>query len=812
MIDADPQREAIAHDEPAARDQDSGGPGLLYAIFLILWIIGVPFLLYPTVWSGEQLAIVLGRNWPRQSWAIVAVLHALAVLVPTLVGLRLARRPRYRAVFATLTLAGAFILVVLPVRLAGLTEALLAAALQVLCLAVFLALLWWLGRRNAGRDTRMRVRSWPALLLVPIIIWPWVAWGALGSAPDTALNLAAALLFGLAAALTVGRRLLPDLIATGNDRLADVALGGFVTAAVLITMGTAFGANGQQLFFLLLMPSLGWLAFGLGRWATAEHTSGGIGIMALLIGLVAAAPMMFIDPDELALVLNIGARDVATYALFATLISSLTALVLGVLVYATQPQLTKTHRSLRIGLSLVLWVALLLVYLTVGQIGWHGERLFVILNEQAELSAAAGISDPTTRRAFVYDTLVDTSRATGQPLQTALERVGIDVRPYYLVNGLEVDAGPLVRLWLTRRPEVDRILDSPELRPLPRPSAAARGSEARPTAPEWNLTVLGAPRVWDELAVTGDGVVIGQSDSGVDGAHPELSRQYRGNRPDGPAGDTYNWLDPWNGTLSPTDQGGHGTHTLGSVLGESVGVAPGASWIGCVNLARNLGNAPRYLDCLQFLLAPYPPDGDPLADGRPDLGADILNNSWGCPELEGCDAGALLAAVRALRAAGVYVVASAGNTGPACESVKDPIALYDEVLSVGAIDEQGQIAPFSSRGPVTADGSGRVKPDVVAPGVDVLSAFPGGTYAVNSGTSMAGPHVAGVVALMWSANPALVGDIEATDAILTDTARPLEAAAGGAVACGDDDAQPNNESGYGLVDAFAAVQEALDQR
>jgi subtilisin family serine protease len=315
--------------------------------------------------------------------------------------------------------------------------------------------------------------------------------------------------------------------------------------------------------------------------------------------------------------------------------------------------------------------------------------------------------------------------------------------------------------------------------------------------------------VWEDLGIRGNGITIGQSDSGVDGRHPELLEQYRGNGPEGPAGSDYNWLDPWNNSPSPVDVGGHGTHTLATALGRSAGVAPEATWIACVNLARNLGNAPRYLDCLQFHLAPFPQGGDPFRDGKPELGADVLNNSWGCPEIEGCDPNSLLSAVRALRAAGVFVVASAGNEGDACGSISSPISLYDEVFTVGAIDSLGNVASFSSRGPVSADGSERLKPDVVAPGVEILSAFPDGTYEYSGGTSMAGPHVAGVVALMWSANPRLVGDIARTESILTATAQFNEGQELGQPNCAGEDERPNNAVGYGIVDAFEAVTMAL---
>jgi subtilisin family serine protease len=291
----------------------------------------------------------------------------------------------------------------------------------------------------------------------------------------------------------------------------------------------------------------------------------------------------------------------------------------------------------------------------------------------------------------------------------------------------------------------------------------------------------------------------------VQGDHPALRDGYRGR-----AGQNdYNWLDPWNGSRAPTDISGHGTHTTGSVLGRGgIGVAPGAEWIGCVNLARNLGNPPLYLDCLQFMLAPYAQGADPFTDGDPARAPHVLNNSWGCPPLEGCDPGALAPAVRALRAAGIFVVASAGNAGPRCGSVSDPIAIYDDVFSVGASDEDGNVAPFSSRGPVTVDSSDRIKPDILAPGVGVLSSLPGGTYGFNDGTSMAGPHVAGVVALMWSANPKLIGDIDQTEQILIATARPY---VGQKIGCFEGDL-PSDAYGYGLVDAYAAVQAALALR
>jgi serine protease AprX len=195
----------------------------------------------------------------------------------------------------------------------------------------------------------------------------------------------------------------------------------------------------------------------------------------------------------------------------------------------------------------------------------------------------------------------------------------------------------------------------------------------------------------------------------------------------------------------------------------------------------------------------------------------VVNNSWGCHDKEGCQADTLRIAVDHLRAAGQMMVASAGNEGPACSTVTDPPALYDSAFTVGAIGQGDLVTGFSSRGPVAADGSDRIKPDIVAPGDMVRSSMPGG-YGVNSGTSMAGPHVAGAVALLWSAEPALIGDIDRTESLLVETAQRLTVDAVCAretvCACGGDlpGTVPNNVYGWGEVDVWAALQKLLAER
>ncbi|MBX6358250.1 MAG: S8 family serine peptidase, partial [Micromonosporaceae bacterium] len=436
-----------------------------------------------------------------------------------------------------------------------------------------------------------------------------------------------------------------------------------------------------------------------------------------------------------------------------------------------------------------------------GQPGLFGEKLFVVMRDQADLSiidtSGGGQARRDERARATYQLLVRQANASQASLRRQLDRLHLSYTPYYLVNGLEVEGGPAVRAWLSRRDDVDRVLVSQQLRPLPAAPPTHHGGEPAPESPEWNITMLRADRVWAQLGDTGAGIVVGTSDSGVDGAHPALAGGFRGGAD--------SWYDPVRHTRTPNDTQGHGTHTLATAVGRTgTGVAPGAQWIGCVNLYRNLGNPARYLDCLQFMLAPFPAGGDPFTDGRPERAPHVLTNSWGCPRIEGCDEGALRQATRALAAAGIFTVVAAGNTGPFCGSVEDPPAPYPDVLTVGAVDRNRDVAKFSSRGPTDA---GAVKPDVVAPGADVLSAMPGGGYARLDGTSMATPHVAGVVALMWSANPALIGDLARTRGILRRTAQPVTPtylSRNQRDRCG----QEANITGAGVVDAFAAVQAA----
>jgi subtilisin family serine protease len=247
---------------------------------------------------------------------------------------------------------------------------------------------------------------------------------------------------------------------------------------------------------------------------------------------------------------------------------------------------------------------------------------------------------------------------------------------------------------------------------------------------------------------------------------------------------------------------------MGTMVGETatqqIGMAPGARWIGCRNMEQGWGTPATYTECYEWFIAPYPIGGNPMTDGDPARAPHVINNSWSCLEVEGCTADdVLLAVVEAVRAAGIVTVHSAGNTGSNCGSVENPAAIYDASFTVGATNEEDNIAGFSSRGPVLADGSARRKPDIVAPGTGVESSYPGG-YASLSGTSMAAPHVAGLVALLISAEPSLAGDVDALETAITQTALHLTSDEG----CGGDTptSVPNNVYGWGRIDALAAYE------
>lgn len=794
---------------PPAQSSKKSGCGSIFVYFLMFfWNTLVCLAAGQIIWVIEQGNFSGEVTLPNLRWLVMLV-AGLLVGGPNLLFSHFIKRPGWHSALRVWAWGGLFMALMTPSYLVFVTDFQATMLLKIAAAGVYLLiLLAWNSRHQKAALPNAKNSLWLVLALTGIIGLPWIWVGALGSVIDTLLALILAFIFGLSASLTLE---LTGVV--NNPEITDKSprwlwLNALTSTTLLGIMVSGIAQSGSQPVLYLCVPLIG-------LSATAISTIGGAsapGSRRLPLTLLIAAPVFWplalVDPDELMVVISSSEGDLLPTVLTVSLISMLIVLISGLALLSFQRPIRHTSRKTILAWlpGLLIWAGMVVVYLTLGRPGLYGERLFVILKDQPDVSAARQEPTYNQRRDFVYRTLVSEADRSQSDIRQSLDRLGIKYQPYYLVNALEVDGGPLLKAWLATRPEVDRILASPHLRPLPETLPVSSGNMALTYGHSWNLEMIHADKVWQELDVTGKGVIVGQSDSGVQGDHPELAVAYHGFN----GSDDFNWFDPWYHTSKPTDLGGHGTHTLGTILGKNVGVAPGAQWIGCANLARNLGNPALYLDCMQFMLAPFPQNGDPFKDGDSARGAMVLNDSWGCPDVEGCDANVFQPAVKALQSAGVFVVASAGNGGMGgCSTVEDPIALYGEVYSVGAVDIDGDLAEFSSKGPVTADGSGRVKPDIIAPGVDVFSSMPNGTYASNSGTSMAGPHVVGVVALMWSANPHLIGDIERTTRILNETAQPYE---GYYPVCVSDQASPNNGVGYGIVDAYAAVKAALAEK
>lgn len=379
---------------------------------------------------------------------------------------------------------------------------------------------------------------------------------------------------------------------------------------------------------------------------------------------------------------------------------------------------------------------------------------------------------------------------------------------YWIANLVVAEGTAETLLRLAARPEVAWVESNFRAELIDAaPPRSALPEPARPAGPADNLTAIQAPLVWHRLGINGAGTIVANMDSGVDSDHPALRRRWRGFEGAHPY--TECWLDVVHeGTEQPYDDVGHGTHVMGTIAGlgsaptESIGVAWGAEWIASNAIAEPDGDEinNEIVRSFQWLADP---DGDPTT--REDV-PDVVQNSWRVlpfvPPYRLCDA-RWWAAIDGCEAAGVVCIFSAGNEGPRLRSIgvpADRATTLVQSFAVGAVDTKVSgwpypLAEFSSLGPSGCDVSDtlKIKPEVVAPGVQIYSAVPHGQYGGQgwNGTSFSGPHVAGVIALMRQANP----DLEVTRAkeILLETARDLG------------DSGDDNAFGTGLIDAYAAV-------
>ncbi len=454
----------------------------------------------------------------------------------------------------------------------------------------------------------------------------------------------------------------------------------------------------------------------------------------------------------------------------------------------------------------------------------------ILLREQADVSTARHLPSKEARGRHVFEQTRAVAERTQGALLSYLKREEMPYRSFFVVNAV-LSAGTLAQAQdIARRPEVASLQRNPRFELDALPSRSGSRLSPRSAEVEWGLSQIGAKQVW-EMGFTGQGVVVGGQDTGYDWDHPALLQSYRGWN--GFVADhNYNWhdaihaIDSLNGppyeaaanpcgldSPLPCDDNSHGTHTMGIITGSEsneghkIGVAPDAEWIGCRNMERGWGSPASYMECFEWFLAPTELDGQNPDPGR---APHVINNSWACPAIEGCtpeNFSLLQAVVDHLRAAGIVVVVSAGNSGSACGSIQTPAAIFANSFTVGATKRNDTIANFSSRGVVRIDSSGRLKPNVSAPGVDILSAVPNGGFTRLSGTSMAGPHVAGAAALLISAKPELAGQVELIEDLLEQTARPMLSAQDCDGVSGSE--VPNAAYGYGRIDVLAAVEKAL---
>jgi subtilisin family serine protease len=468
-------------------------------------------------------------------------------------------------------------------------------------------------------------------------------------------------------------------------------------------------------------------------------------------------------------------------------------------------------------------------------------EVFISMASQADLSGAEALATKDEKAQYVYQQLTSTAAATQTGVLQTLNTFGAEHQAFWITNGVWAKGGLDMIHAVASREDVAYVYASGggQLKLAAQDTSGLSDGSTTSTVsalsadpnPEPALVRVNADDVW-ALGVDGQGVVVAGADTGVSWQHSALKKHYRGwNEAAQTANHNYNWHDAIHNPNTPCGPdmpepcdddellgGGHGSHTVGTMVGDDgganrIGMAPGAKWIACRNMNNGVGTIPMYLECMQFFMAPTDLSGQ---NPDPSRAPHVINNSWGC--VEGCPPPALQDTLRASRAAGIFYAVSAGNDGgvtsslpPLCNTIYHPLARYPEAFTVGSTKHTDDLVSyFSSRGAVLGDPSaptGLMKPNVTAPGSDIRSSLRDGGYGNLSGTSMAGPHVAGLVALLISANPRLAGLVNQLEDIIEQTAVRKMTTEG----CNLDSptAVPNNTYGWGRIDALAAVLEAL---
>ena len=384
-----------------------------------------------------------------------------------------------------------------------------------------------------------------------------------------------------------------------------------------------------------------------------------------------------------------------------------------------------------------------------------------------------------------------------------------DLQSFYIVNGIAVTATKEIMEQVALMEEVELIspnetiqLIQPTVTKVNEATVKEVETGGQTASIEWNISQINAPEAW-AMGIDGSGTVVASIDTGVQWDHPALKEKYRGYDPANPNSPNheFNWFDATSaGRGAAYDDQGHGTHVTGTMVGSEpngsnqIGVAPGAKWIAVKAFTASGGTSADLLEAGEWILAPKDANGTP----HPEMAPDVVNNSWGGgPGLNEW----FRPMVQAWRAAEIFPEFSAGNTTLTNPGGAGSIAVpanYPESYATAATNNTNALASFSLRGPSPY---GEVKPDISAPGVNIRSAVPGSGYEGGwNGTSMAGPHVSAVVAMLKQVNANL--SVDEIETILNETAIPLTDSSYPTV--------PNNGYGVGLVDAHAAVASIVD--
>jgi len=447
--------------------------------------------------------------------------------------------------------------------------------------------------------------------------------------------------------------------------------------------------------------------------------------------------------------------------------------------------------------------------------GPRGTTVPVIVRLAEPLSVRTLAVPPAARgavraraRAALVRALKERAASSQQPIRDLLRQRGLaEPKDLWLINGLAFNASPDLIEELAQRPEVEAIAFD-EVIQLPR---VVKAADTDLNGVEDNIDVVHAPALWD-FGFTGQGVTVAIVDSGVDVQHADLAPGWRGG--------TNSWFNAVaencsntqvtcvtscdTETSQPCDEldaqnVAHGTGVAGvlaggDATGTAIGVAPGADWIAAKIFDSN-DSAPASLihQAFAWLLDP---DADPATDDAPD----VVNNSWGFEQNPALCITDFQTDIQMLKDAGIAVVFSAGNTGPAADSSVSP-ANNSNAFAVGSVGtgtlgnpDFTQVSDFSARGPSACDGT--TYPEIVAPGLFIKTAdttlggvIPNASRTI-SGTSFSAPHASGVMALLLSAFPC--APAEDLEAALLESAVDLGTSG------------PDNDYGYGRVDALAA--------